>query len=46
MTTVESLISQHTRVIHVFDREGDITSFDKARQHKPEFLFVRLITGA
>ena len=25
MTTVESFVSQDTRVIHVFDREGDIT---------------------
>ena len=42
MTTVESLISQHTRVIHVFDREGDITEvFDKARQHKHAGVLVR-----
>ncbi len=25
LTTVENLVSRHTRVIHVFDREGDIT---------------------
>jgi len=48
MTTVESLISQHTRVIHVFDREGDITEvlIKLVNISTPEFLFVRLITGA
>jgi len=25
LTTVEQLVSKHTRSIHVFDREGDIT---------------------
>ncbi len=25
LTTIESLVSKSTRVIHVFDREGDIT---------------------
>ncbi|MBG1267308.1 hypothetical protein F8S12_37885, partial [Nostoc sp. WHI] len=30
---VEKLVTKHTRVIHVFDREGDITEvFDKIRQ--------------
>jgi hypothetical protein len=33
LTTVESLVSKHTRVVHTFDREGDITEvFDKVRQ--------------
>jgi hypothetical protein len=33
LTTVENLVSNHTRVVHVFDREGDITEvFDKVRQ--------------
>lgn len=42
MTTVESFVSQDTRVIHVFDREGDITEvFDQARQLKRTGVLVR-----
>jgi hypothetical protein len=42
MTDVESLVSHHTRVIHVFDREGDITEvFDKLRQLQHTGLIVR-----
>ncbi len=42
LTTVENLVSQHTRVIHVFDREGDITEvFDKTRQLQHTGAIVR-----
>jgi hypothetical protein len=42
LTTVENLVSQHARVIHVFDREGDITEiFDKTRQLKHAGVIVR-----
>lgn len=42
LTTVENLVSQHTRVIHVFDREGDITEvFDKTRQLQHTGVLVR-----
>jgi hypothetical protein len=42
LTTVETLVSQHTRVIHVFDREGDITEvFDKLRQLQHTGVIVR-----
>ncbi len=42
MTTVESFVSQDTRVIHVFDREGDITEvFDQVRQLKRTGVLVR-----
>lgn len=42
LTTIENLVSQHTRVIHVFDREGDITEvFDKLRQLKHTGVLVR-----
>jgi len=42
LTTVENLVSQHTRVIHVFDREGDITEvFDKVRQVQHTGVIVR-----
>lgn len=42
LTTVENLVSQHTRVIHVFDREGDITEvFDKIRQLQHTGVIVR-----
>lgn len=42
LTTVENLVSQHTRVIHVFDREGDITEvFDKVRQLQHTGVLVR-----
>ncbi|MBN3877308.1 MULTISPECIES: IS4 family transposase [unclassified Nostoc] len=42
LTTVENLVSQHTRVIHVFDREGDITEvFDKVRQLQHTGVVVR-----
>ncbi|WP_196519419.1 hypothetical protein [Nostoc sp. WHI] len=33
LTTVENLVSKSTRVIHAFDREGDITEvFHQVRQ--------------
>lgn len=42
LTTVENLVSQHTRVIHVFDREGDITEvFDQLRQLQHAGVIVR-----
>lgn len=42
LTSVENLVSQHTRVIHVFDREGDITEvFDKIRQLQHAQVIVR-----
>ncbi|MBD2536955.1 hypothetical protein H6G97_50210 [Nostoc flagelliforme FACHB-838] len=42
ISTVESLVSHHTRVIHVFDREGDITEvFDKIRQLQHTGILVR-----
>lgn len=42
MTAVESLVSYDTRVIHVFDREGDITEvFDQARKLKHTRILVR-----
>ena len=42
LSTVESLVSHHTRVIHVFDREGDITEvFDKIRQLQHTGILVR-----
>ncbi|MEH2153272.1 MAG: IS4 family transposase [Nostoc sp.] len=42
LTTVENLVSQHTRLIHVFDREGDITEvFDKVRQLHHTGVLVR-----
>ncbi|BAZ21423.1 putative transposase [Kalymmatonema gypsitolerans NIES-4073] len=42
LTTVENRVSQHTRVIHVFDREGDITEvFDKIRQLQHTGVIVR-----
>jgi len=42
LATVENLVSQHTRVIHVFDREGDITEvFDKLRQQEHTGVIVR-----
>ncbi len=42
MTSVESCVSQDTRVIHVFDREGDITEvFEQARQLKRTGVLVR-----
>lgn len=42
LSTVESLVSHHTRVIHVFDREGDITEvFDKTRQLQHTGILVR-----
>jgi hypothetical protein len=42
ISTVESLVSHHTRVIHVFDREGDITDvFDKIRQLQHTGILVR-----
>ncbi|MHC5897666.1 IS4 family transposase, partial [Nostoc sp.] len=42
LTTVENLVSEHTRVIHVFDREGDITEvFDQLRQQQHTGIIVR-----
>ena len=42
LTTVESLVSKSTRVIHTFDREGDITEvFDKVRQLQHTGVLVR-----
>jgi hypothetical protein len=42
LTSVENLVNQHTRVIHVFDREGDITEvFDKVRQLQHTGILVR-----
>ncbi|MGJ5629897.1 IS4 family transposase [Nostoc sp. CALU 1950] len=42
LTTVENLVSKHTRVIHAFDREGDITEvFDKVRQLQHTGVLVR-----
>lgn len=42
LTTVEKLVSKHTRVVHVFDREGDITEvFDKVRQLNYTGVLVR-----
>ena len=42
LTTVESLVSQQTRVIHVFDREGDITEvFAQLRQLQHTGAIVR-----
>ena len=42
LTTVENLVSKSTRVIHIFDREGDITEvFDKVRQLQHTGILVR-----
>jgi hypothetical protein len=42
LTCVENLVSKHTRVIHVFDREGDITEvFEKFRQLQHTGVIVR-----
>ena len=42
LTIVENLVSKHTRVIHAFDREGDITEvFDKVRQLQHTGVLVR-----
>lgn len=42
LTTVESLTSKHTRVVHIFDREGDITEvLDKVRQLQHTGVLVR-----
>jgi hypothetical protein len=42
LTTVEKLVSKHTRVIHTFDREGDITEvFVQLRQLKHTGVVVR-----
>ncbi|HLO84229.1 MAG TPA: IS4 family transposase [Nostocaceae cyanobacterium] len=42
MTTVEKQVSTSTHVIHVFDREGDITEvFDYVRQHQHCGVLVR-----
>ena len=42
LTTVENEVSKSTRVIHVFDREGDITEvFHKVRQLQHTGVLVR-----
>lgn len=42
LTTVERLVTKHTRVIHVFDREGDITEvFEQVRQLQHTGVLVR-----
>ena len=42
LTTIENLVSKHTRVIHVFDREGNITEvFDAIRQIQHTGIIVR-----
>ena len=42
LTIVESLVSKHTRVVHTFDREGDITEvFEKVRQLQHTGVLVR-----
>jgi hypothetical protein len=42
LTTVEKLVSKHTRVVHAFDREGDITEvFHKVRQLQHTGVLVR-----
>jgi hypothetical protein len=42
LLTGENLVSRHTRVIHVFDREGDITEvFDKLRQLQHTGAIIR-----
>ena len=42
LTTVENLVSKHIRVVHAFDREGDITEvFDKVRQLQHTGVIVR-----
>jgi hypothetical protein len=42
LTTIEKLVSKQTRVIHAFDREGDITEvFDKVRQLQHTGVLVR-----
>lgn len=42
LITVENLVSRHKRVIHVFDREGDITEvFDKLRQLQHTGAIIR-----
>ncbi|MCC5619955.1 IS4 family transposase [Nostoc sp. CHAB 5715] len=42
LTTVENLVSKHTRVVHAFDREGDITEvFEQVRQLQHTGVLVR-----
>jgi hypothetical protein len=42
LTTVEKLVTRHTRVIHAFDREGDITEvFAQVRQLQHTGVIVR-----
>jgi len=42
LTTVEKLVNQHTRVVHAFDREGDITEvFAQLRQLEHTGVVVR-----
>ncbi|MEH2248106.1 IS4 family transposase [Nostoc sp.] len=42
LTTVENLVNKHTRVVHAFDREGDITEvFDQVRQLQHTGVLVR-----
>jgi hypothetical protein len=42
LTRVEKLVNKHTRVVHAFDREGDITEvFDQVRQLQHTGVLVR-----
>jgi len=42
LTTGEKLVSRHTRVVHAFDREGDITEvFERVRQLQHTGVIVR-----
>ena len=42
LTTVENRVSKHTRVVHAFDREGDITEvFAQVRQLQHTGVVVR-----
>ena len=42
LTAVEKLVSRHTRVVHVFDREGDLTEvFAQVRQLQHTGVIVR-----
>ena len=42
LTTIEKLVSKHTRVVHAFDREGDITEvFAQVRQLQHTGVIVR-----
>jgi hypothetical protein len=48
LTTVENLVSKSTRVIHAFDREGDITKKgrgQRAEGRRKEVLIKTLVVG-